>query len=108
LYRGGVLDAKREEREDLRLDWITQGVEKVFNLACLLSNGIQRARVAGHVSSAGASKSVLIRKVVTGGPTNLGHVANQSQNNGSSSRWVAANMRWQRAGGRCRSGVFSI
>jgi hypothetical protein len=62
----------RRGLEDVRLDGIAQRIQEVLDLAGLLPDRIERAGIVGHVC-ARSTKGVLIREVVTGCPSDLGH-----------------------------------
>jgi hypothetical protein len=59
--------------ENSRLDRMRQGVEPVFNLARLFTNGIQRAGIVGGVWSSGTAKRRLRAQVVSCRPSDLSH-----------------------------------
>lgn len=58
--------------ENIRLDGLAERVQEVLDLAGLLPDGVERAWVVGHVLARRA-EAVLIREVVAGGPSDLGH-----------------------------------
>lgn len=58
---------------NLRLHWIGQRVQPVFNLACVLANSIKWARVVGGICATGPAKRVLVAEVITRGATDVGH-----------------------------------
>jgi hypothetical protein len=58
--------------EDIRLDGIAQRIQEILDLAGLLPDGIEGTWIVGHVCARPA-KRVLIRDVVTGSPSDLGH-----------------------------------
>jgi hypothetical protein len=58
--------------ENIRLDGLTERVQEVLDLAGLLPDGIEWTRIVGHVLARRA-EAVLIREVVTCGPSDLGH-----------------------------------
>lgn len=68
----GVNTRGRRGLEDIRLDGIAQRIQEIFNLAGLLPDGIEGTGIVGHVC-AGRAESVLVREVVTGCPSDLGH-----------------------------------
>lgn len=53
--------------EHSRLDGLGEGVQPVLNLACLLSNGVQRAGVARGIGALGATERRLVSQVVSRG-----------------------------------------
>lgn len=57
----------------LRLDRIRNGVQPIFNLACLFTDSVQRAWVVGCSGCSGTSKGVLVAKVIACGATNMRH-----------------------------------
>jgi len=64
---------------DVRLHWVGQSVQPVLNLASLLADGVEWARVTGGIGAAGATERVLVAKVVSGGATDLGHGGKERQ-----------------------------
>jgi hypothetical protein len=59
---------------NIRLDWIAQSVQEVFDLAGLFPDRVKGTWIAIHLSSAGRSKRVMVRQVITRCPADLGHL----------------------------------
>jgi hypothetical protein len=70
--QGGVSWAWAEG-SDIRLYRVTQRIQEILNLACLLPDRIQWTRVVHRVSSARSSKVILASQVVACRTANLCH-----------------------------------